>query len=229
MLKIKSTVPSVSVPNIKTGDTYIVIANQNVNENISVAKSEANTNVDIPLVEVSAKENQSHEQPVDDTELPLSDERAKQVDEAEDTPASENVEEVADTTTENVPNDAANNDDLVKGTPFANDTLAKVLVDGLVEANFLNELYQPSPGVTKAQLSYMVATIAEILNGNPAWSSYEKFWDRTNLRQNYNNISSRNTSVTNKDSIDQTFLNAGGNHIRIKNLRSFIRWKANLH
>lgn len=46
-----------------------------------------------------------------------------------------------------------------------------------------------------------------------------------NFRQKDKSIFNRNSSVTNKEAIDQVFLLDGLNYDRIKNLRAFIRWK----
>src|SRR5574344_1056514 len=127
--------------------------------------------------------------------------------------------ELADTTIDaTIPCDA----------PFVDDLLSKAFFDGLVEANFLDVNYQPKSSILKSQLVYIVATISEILNINTCWSAYERFWKMTNFRQNYNSMYKRESSVTNKEAIDQVFLRVGLNHDRIKDLRTFIRWKANI-
>lgn len=127
--------------------------------------------------------------------------------------------ELADTTIDaTIPCDA----------PFVDDLLSKAFFDGLVEANFLDVNYQPKSSILKSQLVYIVATISEILNINTCWSAYEKFWKMTNFRQNYNSMYKRESSVTNKEAIDQVFLRVGLNHDRIKDLRTFIRWKTNI-
>ncbi len=112
--------------------------------------------------------------------------------------------------------------------PFIDDPLSKAFFDGLVEANFLDANYQPNSSILKSQLVYIVATISEILNINTCWSAYEKFWKMTNFRQNYNSMYKRESSVTNKEAIDQVLLRVGLSHNRIKDLRTFIRWKTNI-
>lgn len=140
---------------------------------------------------------------------------------ADDSDATTDDEAVdsADTTIDTtIPSDA----------PFVDDPLSKAFFDGLVEANFLDANYQPNSSILKSQLVYIVATISEILNINTCWGAFEKFWKMTNFRQNYNSMFKRDSSVTNKEAIDQVFLRVGLNHDRIKDLRTFIRWKANI-
>ncbi len=152
-----------------------------------------------------------------------------------DVPANENTDEVNannndETTEDEEPNSADSSTDatIPSDAPFVDDPLSKAFFDGLVEANFLDANYQPKSSILKSQLVYIVATISEILNINTCWSAYERFWKMTNFRQNYNSMYKRESSVTNKEAIDQVFLRVGLSHDRIKDLRTFIRWKAKI-
>lgn len=124
--------------------------------------------------------------------------------------------------------DNSNNAAIPVDAPFIEDPLSKAFFDGLVEANFLDADYQPNTSIKKSQLVYIVATVSDILNINTCWSAYEKFWKMTNFRQNYNSMFKRDSSVTNKEAIDRVFLRVGLNNDRIKDLRTFIRWRAGM-
>lgn len=150
------------------------------------------------------------------------------IEEPVDVPSMDDTDNKDDADAEVETADTTSNDTSAKEAPFLNDPLSKAFFDGLVEANFLDDNYQPKDTILKSQLVYMVATISDILNTTSHWSTYEEFWNMKNFRQNYKSIFNRNSSVTNKEAIDQVFLLVGLNHDRIKNLRAFIRWKANL-
>lgn len=181
------------------------------------------------MAEISEKQGDEREQTVLNTNTSVPTTSSLDVPDTDNTDEDNACDSDATTKDEAIGSADTTIDATIPGdAPFVDDPLSKAFFDGLVEANFLDVNYQPNSSILKSQLVYIVATISDILNINTCWSAYERFWKMTNFRQNYNSMYKRESSVTNKEAIDQVFLRVGLNHDRIKDLRTFIRWKAKI-
>ena len=104
---------------------------------------------------------------------------------------------------------------------------AIALLDGLRDAGFLDEQYQPAPNMPLCQKAYIAGSLCEILNTGQRWDTFEKFWQCSGLRQSYTNTYKRDTVQDWRTEVYQTLVDVGSSNRLIFDTRSFIRWVRN--
>lgn len=119
-------------------------------------------------------------------------------------------------------------DEAVIPTPLPkllDDKLARLFFDGFVAANILDADYQPNGEHSNAQLTYMVSTVADILNQNYVWAEFEKFWDVRNLRQSHGQRKVAYKFSKDARCINDVTLQVGQQSPIISKLAHFIKWR----
>ncbi len=104
---------------------------------------------------------------------------------------------------------------------------AIALLDGLRDAGFLDEQYQPTPNMSLCQKAYIAGSLCEILNTGQRWDTFEKFWQCSGLRQSYTNTYKRDTVQDWRTEVYQTLVDVGSSNRLIFDTRSFTRWVRN--
>ncbi len=104
---------------------------------------------------------------------------------------------------------------------------AIALLDGLRDAGFLDEQYQPTPNMPLCQKAYIAGSLCEILNTGQRWDTFEKFWQCSGLRQSYTNTYKRDTVQDWRTEVYQTLVDVGSSNRLIFDTRSFTRWVRN--
>ncbi len=104
---------------------------------------------------------------------------------------------------------------------------AIALLDGLRDAGFLDEQYQPAPNMPLCQKAYIAGSLCEILNTGQRWDTFEKFWQCSSLRQSYTNACKRDTVQDWCTEVYQTLVDVGSSNRLIFDTRSFTRWVRN--
>ncbi len=104
---------------------------------------------------------------------------------------------------------------------------AIALLDGLCDAGFLDEQYQPAPNMPLCQKAYIAGSLCEILNTGQRWDTFEKFWQCSGLRQSYTNTYKRDTVQDWRTEVYQTLVDVGSSNRLIFDTRSFTRWVRN--
>ncbi len=104
---------------------------------------------------------------------------------------------------------------------------AIALLDGLRDAGFLDEQYQPTPNMLLCQKAYIAGSLCEILNTGQKWDTFEKFWQCSGLRQSYTNTYKRDTVQDWRTEVYQTLVDVGSSNRLIFDTRSFTRWVRN--
>ena len=138
---------------------------------------------------------------------------------AEETGASaDDASDAADRTDYDTP------DNLPK---LLNNRAAIALLDGLRDAGFLDEMYQPSPNMPLCEKAYIAGSLCEILNTGQRWETFEKFWQCSGLRQSYTNACKRDTVQAWRTEVYQTLVDVGSSNRLIFDTRAFIRWMRN--
>ena len=92
---------------------------------------------------------------------------------------------------------------------------AIALLDGLCDAGFLDEQYQPTPNMPLCQKAYIAGSLCEILNTGQKWDTFEKFWDCSGLRQSYTNTFKRDTVQDWRNDVYQTLADVGSSNRQI--------------
>ncbi len=108
-----------------------------------------------------------------------------------------------------------------------NNRAAIALLDGLCDARFLDEQYQPAPNMPLCQKAYIAGSLCEILNTGQRWNTFEKFWQCSGLRQSYTNTYKRDTVQDWRNDVYQTLVYVGSGNRLIFDTRSFTRWVRN--
>ncbi len=108
-----------------------------------------------------------------------------------------------------------------------NNRAAIALLDGLRDAGFLDERYQPAPNMPLCQKAYIAGSLCEILNTGQRWEAFEKFWQCSGLRQSYTNTYKRDTVQDWRTEVYQTLVDVGSSNRLIFDTRSFTRWVRN--
>ena len=104
---------------------------------------------------------------------------------------------------------------------------AIALLDGLCDAGFLDEQYQPAPNMPLCQKAYIAGSLCEILNTGQKWDTFEKFWNCSGLRQSYTNTFKRDTVQDWRNDVYQTLVDVGSSNRLIFDTRAFPRWVRN--
>lgn len=104
---------------------------------------------------------------------------------------------------------------------------AIALLDGLRDAGFLDEQYQPAPNMPLCEKAYIAGSLCEILNTGQRWDTFEKFWQCSGLRQSYTNVYKRDTVQDWRTEVYQTLVDIGSSNRLIFDTRSFTRWVRN--
>ncbi len=104
---------------------------------------------------------------------------------------------------------------------------AIALLDGLQDAGFLDELFQPTPNMPLCEKAYIAGSLCEILNTGQRWEAFEKFWQCSGLRQSYTNTYKRDTVQDWRTEVYQTLVDVGSSNRLIFDTRSFTRWVRN--
>ena len=104
---------------------------------------------------------------------------------------------------------------------------AIALLDGLCDAGFLDEQYQPTPNMPLCQKAYIAGSLCEILNTGQKWDTFEKFWECSGLRQSSTNPFKRDTVQDWRNDVYQTVVDVGSSNRLIFDTRSFTRWVRN--
>ena len=104
---------------------------------------------------------------------------------------------------------------------------AIALLDGLCDAGFLDEQYQPTSNMPLCQKAYIAGSLCEILNTGQKWDTFEKFWECSGLRQSYTNTFKRDTVQDWRNDVYQTLVDVGSSNRLIFDTRSFTRWVRN--
>ena len=104
---------------------------------------------------------------------------------------------------------------------------AIALLDGLCDAGFLDEQYQPTPNMPLCQKAYIAGSRCEILNTGQKWDTFEKFWECSGLRQSYTNTFKWDTVQEWRNDVYQTLVDVGSSNRLIFDTRSFTRWVRN--
>lgn len=108
-----------------------------------------------------------------------------------------------------------------------NNRAALALLDGLHDAGFLDEQFQPSPNMPLCEKAYIAGSLCEILNTGQKWDTFEKFWRCSGLRQSYANACKRDTVQNWRTEVYQTLVDVGSSNRLIFDTRSFTRWVRN--
>lgn len=108
-----------------------------------------------------------------------------------------------------------------------NNRAAIALLDGLRDAGFLDEQYQPAPNMPLCEKAYIAGSLCEILNTGQRWDTFEKFWQCSGLRQRYTNAYKRDTVQEWRTEVDRTLVDVGSSNRLIFDTRSFTRWVRN--
>lgn len=108
-----------------------------------------------------------------------------------------------------------------------NNRAAIALLDGLRDAGFLDEQFQPSPNMPLCEKAYIAYSFCEILNAGQKWETFERFWQCSGLRQSYTNACKRDTVQNWRTKVYQTLVDVGSSNRLIFDTRSFIRWVRN--
>lgn len=108
-----------------------------------------------------------------------------------------------------------------------NNRAAIALLDGLRDAGFLDEQFQPSPNMPLCEKAYIAGSLCEILNTGQKWDTFEKFWQCSGLRQSYANACKRDTVQNWRTEVYQTLVDVGSSNRLIFDTRSFTRWVRN--
>jgi len=108
-----------------------------------------------------------------------------------------------------------------------NNCAAIALLDGLRNAGFLDEQFQPTPNMPLCEKAYIAGSLCEILNTGQRWETFEKFWQCSGLRQSYTNACKRDTVQDWRTEVYQTLVDVGNSNRLIFDTRAFIRWVRN--
>lgn len=122
----------------------------------------------------------------------------------------------------------AANHDIPDNLPkLLNNRVAIALLDGLRNAGFLNEQFQPTSNMPLCEKAYIAGSLCEILNTGQKWDTFEKFWQCSGLRQSYTNACKRDSVQDWRTEVYQTLVDVGSSNRLIFDTRSFTRWVRN--